>query len=250
MNKYVIMGVQGCGKGTQAKLLCEAFDFVHICVGDLFRWNIQAHTKLAAKIKRIMDAGRLVPDQIVGEVIRRRLDEHDWNYGFVMDGFPRNKTQAEFFLENYDINAVIHLLVPDEVVIKRVLARRLCRSCGVDYNLIYHRPEVEDVCDVCGGKLTSRPDDVEEVIRQRLSEYHQYTAPVVDLFQEKELVISIDGCQSIQAVQHDIRQQLGLRVNIEREVGSESKSSEAPSAPKIGADESIPISREVKNTAI
>lgn len=214
MNKYIIMGVQGCGKGTQAKLLCEAYDFVHISVGDIFRWNIQSHTKLAARIKRIMDAGRLVPDQIVGDVVRSRLEEHDWNFGFVLDGFPRNKTQAEFFLENYDIDAVIHLLVPDEVVIERVLARRLCRNCGLDYNLIYHRPELDDVCDVCGGKLTSRPDDVEEAIRHRLSEYHEHTSPVVDIFQSKGLVVSVDGCQSIGAIQHDIRQQLGLRTNV------------------------------------
>lgn len=210
MHKYVIMGVQGCGKGTQAKMLCKRFDLTHICVGDIFRWNIQSHTKLAAKIKRIMDAGRLVPDQIVDDVIRRRLEEHDWNYGFILDGFPRNEAQASFFLESYDIDAVIRLEVPDEVVIQRVLARRLCGQCGLDYNLIYHRPEVDDVCDVCGGHLKTRPDDVEEAIRTRLDQYHEHTAPVVDLFRRKELVVEIDGDQSVEEIQRDIRLRLGL----------------------------------------
>ena len=210
MHKYVIMGVQGCGKGTQAKMLCKRFDLTHICVGDIFRWNIQSHTKLAAKIKRIMDAGRLVPDQIVDDVIRRRLEEHDWNYGFILDGFPRNEAQASFFLESYDIDAVIRLEVPDEVVIQRVLARRLCGQCGLDYNLIYPRPEVDDVCDVCGGHLKTRPDDVEEAIRTRLDQYHEHTAPVVDLFRRKELVVEIDGDQSVEEIQRDSRLRRGL----------------------------------------
>ena len=103
MHKYVIMGVQGCGKGTQAKLLEEDFGLVHISVGDIFRWNIQNHTKMGARINRIISAGQLVGDEVVEEIIRRRLDEHDWNYGFILDGFPRSNVQAEFFLESYDI---------------------------------------------------------------------------------------------------------------------------------------------------
>ena len=117
MHKYVIMGVQGCGKGTQAKMLADDFDLVHISVGDLFRWNIQNHTKLAARIKRIIVEGQLVPDEIVEELIRKRLDDHDWNFGYILDGFPRNGRQALFFLESYDIDAVIHIDVPDDVVL-------------------------------------------------------------------------------------------------------------------------------------
>src|SRR5262245_65643045 len=106
MHKYVITGVQGSGKGTQAKLLCEALDLVHISVGDIFRWNIQNHTKLGARVRRLVDAGELVSDEVVDEVVRERLARHDWNYGFVLDGFPRNRMQAEFFLESYDVDAV------------------------------------------------------------------------------------------------------------------------------------------------
>ncbi|MCA9438362.1 MAG: nucleoside monophosphate kinase, partial [Candidatus Omnitrophica bacterium] len=122
MHKYIIMGAQGSGKGTQANLLKEEYNLVHISVGDIFRWNIQSHTKLGARIKRITEAGELVSDEIVEEIVQRRLQEHDWNYGFILDGFPRNKPQARFFLESYDIDAVIHIEVPDEAVIQRMLA--------------------------------------------------------------------------------------------------------------------------------
>ena len=210
MNKYVIMGVQGCGKGTQAKILAEDFDLIHISVGDMFRWNIQNHTKLAARIKRIVADGHLVSDEVVAEIVGRRLSQHDWNFGFILDGFPRNKTQAEFFLETYDIDAVINIEVPDKEVMKRVLSRRLCSNCGLDYNLILHRPEEPNKCDVCGGELVSRADDTEESIQSRLTDFHTKTKPVLDLFARKELIITVDGTQSVEAVQGQIRRKLGL----------------------------------------
>ena len=212
MHKYVIMGAQGCGKGTQAKLLASRFDLIHISVGDICRWNIQSHTKLAARIKRIIDAGKLVPDEIVEEVIRRRLDEHDWNYGFVLDGFPRNRPQAEFFLESYDIDAVILIDIPDEVVFQRIQARRLCSRCGLDYNLIHHRPAVENRCDVCGGLLEIRSDDRREAIQARLADYHAQTRPVVDLFRSKELVMEVDGTVKAEDLHEEICARLGLPV--------------------------------------
>ena len=208
MHKYVIMGVQGCGKGTQAKLLKEHLDLVHISVGDIFRWNIQSRTKLGARVKRLIAEGQLVSDEVVEEVVRRRLDEHDWNFGFILDGFPRNRRQAEFFLESYDIDAVILIDVPDEVVMERILSRLLCSQCGLDYNLIYHRPIKENVCDVCGGALVRRVDDNEESIRARLKDYHEKTSPILELFSKKELVIKVDGTQSPEMVQLEIRKQL------------------------------------------
>ena len=169
MRKYVIMGVQGCGKGTQAKLLADDFDLVHISVGDIFRWNVQHHTKLGAQVRRIMAAGELVGDDLVEAVVQERLGMHDWNYGFILDGFPRNAPQAAFFLESYDIDGVIHLELADEEVPVRVLARRLCSQCGLDYNLIHHRPASPDACDVCGGKLVQREDDNPEALAARLA---------------------------------------------------------------------------------
>lgn len=210
MHKYVIMGVQGCGKGTQAHLLEQALDVVHISVGDIFRWHIQNHTKLGAQVKRIVAAGNLVGDDVVEGIVRRRLDEHDWNYGFILDGFPRSAAQAQFFLESYDIDAVIHIRVPDEVVEQRVLSRRLCSTCGLDYNLISHRPEVENVCDVCGGQLVSRTDDTPEALADRLKDYHTKTEPVLDLFRRKELVLDVDGTPSTEEIQREIRARLGV----------------------------------------
>ncbi|MEO0966469.1 MAG: nucleoside monophosphate kinase [Planctomycetota bacterium] len=193
MHKYVIMGKQGSGKGTQAALLGKAFDLTHISVGDIFRWNIQSHTKLGAKVKRIVAAGQLVGDEVVEDIVHQRLQEHDWNYGFILDGFPRNSTQAEFFLESYDVDGVIHVDIPDDVVVERVMGRRVCSQCGLDYHLMFHRPENEGVCDVCGGKLVARSDDNEESLRARLTDFNQKTRPTLDLFERKELVVNIDG---------------------------------------------------------
>ncbi len=210
MHKFIIMGVQGCGKGTQARLLKEDFDLVHISVGEIFRWHIENHTKLSARVRRTIDNGELVGDEVVEEIVSSRLKEHDWNFGFILDGFPRNATQTAFFLESYDIDAVIHITLPDEVVRERVLSRRLCSFCGLDYNLIHHRPQVPDTCDVCGGKLISRPDDTEEALANRLRDYHTKTQPMLDRFRRKELVVETDGTGTIVEVQNQIRQQLSL----------------------------------------
>jgi adenylate kinase len=210
MYKYVIMGIQGCGKGTQAKMLCKDFGLVHMSVGDIFRWHIQSHTKLAAKIARSTAAGELVSDDIVEEIVRGRLDQHDWNFGFILDGFPRNRRQAEFFLESYDIDAVIQIDLDDQVVRDRVLNRRLCSRCGLDYNLIFHRPANPAICDVCGGKLTARDDDHPEAVANRLADYHNKTKPILDLFSRKELIVSVDGSKPAVGVQAEIREKLGL----------------------------------------
>jgi adenylate kinase len=210
MRKYVIMGVQGSGKGTQSKLLCAAFDMVHISVGDLFRWHVQNHTKLGAQVKRTMNAGELVGDDQVEAVVRQRLDQHDWNYGFVIDGFPRNARQAEFFMESYDIDAVIHLEIPDDEVRRRVLSRRLCPNCGMDYNLIADRPSVSGKCDICGHELVTRPDDTPEALDARLHDYHEQTRPVLELFARKEPVVTVDATPDADSVQASIRKALGL----------------------------------------
>jgi adenylate kinase len=205
MHKYLIMGIQGSGKGTQAKLLAQDLDLEHISVGDVFRWNVQHHTKLGAQVKRTIASGHLVGDDLVENVVRERLAQHDWNFGFIIDGFPRNARQAEFFLEGYDIDAVINLELADEEVHRRVLARRVCAGCGLDYNLMATRPVVKDVCDACGGELVARADDNPEALAVRLATYHEETKPVLEIFQRKEFVASIDASQSVEAVYADIR---------------------------------------------
>jgi adenylate kinase len=210
MQKYVIMGVQGSGKGTQGAMLARDFDLTQIAVGDIFRWHVQNHTKLGAQVRRTMAEGRLVDDDMVEAVVRQRLVDHDWNYGFVVDGFPRNARQAEFFLESYDIDGVIHLDLPDEEVRRRVLARRLCSNCGMDYNLIALTPKVRNRCDVCGGHLVRREDDTEAALANRLRDYHSKTNPVLELFRRKEFVVTVDARPDKATVQKDIRVQLRL----------------------------------------
>jgi adenylate kinase len=210
MRKYVIIGAQGSGKGTQSLLLARDLDLVHISVGDIFRWHVQNHTKLGAQVRRGMAAGELVGDDLVEGVVRDRLEQHDWNYGFIIDGFPRSRRQAEFFLESYDIDGVIHLDLPDDEVRRRVLARRLCSECGMDYNLIADRPTQEGRCDVCGGELVPREDDTEEAVTERLRLYREKTAPILELFGRKEYVVTVDARPGIDTVQRTLREKLGL----------------------------------------
>ena len=210
MHKYVIMGIQGSGKGTQAQLLAAELDLVHLSVGDVFRWNVEQHTKLGAQVRRIMAAGELVDDALVEAIVRQRLQDHDWNYGFIIDGFPRNVRQAEFFLESYDLDAVILLDLPDEEVAARVLSRRICAGCGLDYNVIGRRPDESEICATCGGQLVMREDDNPEALAARLHDYHAKTQPIIELFERKENVLRIDAKRAIPAVQGEIRHRLGL----------------------------------------
>jgi len=210
MRKYVIMGVQGSGKGTQSAMLAADLDLVHVAVGDIFRWNVQNHTKLGAQVRRTMAEGELVSDDLAEGVVKDRLSQHDWNFGFIIDGFPRNERQAEFFLESYDIDGVIYLDLPDSEVRRRVMARRLCENCGMDYNLIANSPQVEGQCDACGGKLVQREDDTEEALAVRLREYHSKTNPVLAIFGRKEYVVSVDARPSKEEVQRAIRTALKL----------------------------------------
>jgi adenylate kinase len=204
------MGIQGSGKGTQAAMLARDFDLTQIGVGDIFRWNVQNHTKIGAHVRRTMAGGELVDDDLVESVVNERLLRHDWNFGFILDGFPRNARQAEFFLESYDIDGVIHLELADAEVRRRVLSRRLCSGCGMDYNVIGHRPKVPDKCDVCGGTLVAREDDTEDALASRLRDWHEKTDPILTLLRRKERVVSVDASASVEAVQQAIRSALDL----------------------------------------
>lgn len=211
MHKYIIMGIQGSGKGKQSRLLAQDLQLVHISLGEIFRWHLDNHTKLAARIRQGIDAGEFVPDSVVQDLVRRRLEEHDWNYGFILDGFPRNRPQADFFLESYDVDAVIHIDVPDDVVLERLVARRHCSQCGKDYNLKFSPPKQPGICDACGGELQQRSDDTAPAIQARFESYHRVTEPVLDLFRQKSLVVDVDGAPAPEIVHANLRKALNLR---------------------------------------
>lgn len=193
--KLIIIGPQGAGKGTQAQLLCHEHDFVHISIGEIFRWHMEHHTKLAARVTRIMNEGRLVPDEIVQEVVSKRLEEHDWNWGFVLDGFPRTRSQAEYLFENWNLDHAVYLDIPDQIVHQRVLTRAALGQ---------------------GGGFTKRADDNPQALRVRLQEYHDKTAPLLQLFQNKNMLITVDGNRSIEDVHQGIVDALGLTEAVSR----------------------------------
>lgn len=189
MKHYIVFGPQGSGKGTQSKLLCEDYDLVHISIGDIFRWHVKNHTKLAARVKRITEAGHLVPDEIVEEVVRKRLEEHDWNYGFVLDGFPRTIRQAEYLFENWNMDKVIYLDISDEVVTERVM----------------YRARIGE-----GSGFTKRADDNPDALKVRLAEYHEKTKPLLELYRQKGILLTIDASRTVEEITHEVRQRLGL----------------------------------------
>lgn len=213
MGRYVIMGIQGSGKGTQARLLAADYDLIHIAMGEVFRGHIHNATYLGNAIRDLVEDGHLVPDSIVNQVLRTRLGEGDCQSGFVLDGYPRNLAQATFLLELLQLDAVINVEVPDDVVTARMLARRICNECGRDWNLQIQRPRIAGLCDDCGGGIVAREDDTPTAIASRLADFRSQTAPVLDLFREHDLVVTVDGTASPGRVQAEIRHQLGLAVS-------------------------------------
>ena len=210
MRKFVMMGVQGSGKGTQSKMLCDHCGFKHISTGDMFRDEIKNQTPNAQTISNLINKGNLVPDHIVEDIILKRLNQSDCSQGYILDGFPRNAHQAQFFIDNFDIDAVIVLEIPDHIVIKRILSRRLCSNCKRDYNIDYRPPKVQGICDDCGCKLIQREDDYEEAAQKRIAEYHASTSPAIELLAQKHPIQRFDATQDSKVVQQQIRTRFNL----------------------------------------
>lgn len=195
--RIIILGSPGSGKGTQAEYISEMLDIPHISTGNIFRHNIANGTSMGEKVKKYLDQGMLVPDELTNLVVRERLDGQDCEKGYVLDGFPRTLAQAqvlEAFLEekNRTIDMVISLEVPDEVVISRMAGRKMCQ-CGSTYHVLRKPPREDGICDRCGCILYIRDDDRPETIRKRLESYHAATSPLVEFYRNKALLRQVDG---------------------------------------------------------
>jgi len=195
--RVVILGKQGAGKGTQCVRLARHYVVPHISTGDMFRAAAKSGTPFGQKAKDYMDRGELIPDDIVTGLVQERLDQQDTKgRGFVLDGFPRTVYQAESLSKllpaERDINLVIDLEVPTEVVLERLAARRVCTDCGANYSLS-DRPRVDWICDVCSGDVVQREDDTEDAIRRRLDLYEEQTAPLIAWYLERGLLVTVDG---------------------------------------------------------
>ena len=192
--KLIFLGAPGSGKGTIAKLVGKQFKIPHISSGDIFRNEVAQKTKLGMEIKEDMEAGKLIPDKIVIDVLEKRLDKADCKNGFILDGFPRTIVQADALSKLEDIHCVVDLEIDEEYIVKRLLARRSCPQCNRDYNLITSlRPKHNEECDDCHVKLVRRADDSEKIIRDRQSIYQKQTKPLIDYYKKKNLLKEVDA---------------------------------------------------------
>jgi len=205
----ILLGAPGAGKGTQAKEVARTYGAPHLSTGDMFREHVSKGTELGRRAKPIMESGKLVPDEIVLEMVEERVGREDCAGGFVLDGFPRTLPQAKRLEEILRVLPLrralaVNLVVDEESVVKRIASRRTCRSCGAIYSTAAKMPQTEGKCDVCGGEVVQRPDDREEVVRQRLITYYQQTRPVVEFYRERGELLEVSGSKDIHEVQRDL----------------------------------------------
>jgi len=201
--KIIILGPQGSGKGTQAQIIADKYKLANISTGVMFREAVKNKTDLGKAVQAILDRGDLVSDELTNELVKERLSKSDCNSGFILDGYPRNLTQAEFLLSHQEITHVLEIWISDKEAVKRISGRRMC-SCGMIYHLEYNPPKVAGVCDRCGGRLFLRDDDTEEAVKQRLKIYHNETESMISFWKRYNTHYKINGEQKIPDVTRDI----------------------------------------------
>lgn len=212
--KIVFMGPPGAGKGTQAEKIIENYQIPHISTGDMFRKAIKDQTELGMEAKRYMDQGALVPDHVTIGIVKDRLSESDCKSGFLLDGFPRTVDQAKALDEiltslDSKIDYVINIDVDLDILKERLTGRRICRSCGATYHMVFNPPAVAGTCDKCSGELYQRKDDNEETVGNRLDVYVSQTKPLLDYYSLAGNLVNINGQQSIDLVFAEIQDVLG-----------------------------------------
>ena len=196
--KLILLGAPGAGKGTQAEVICNALNIPAISTGNIIREALRLGTEMGLKAKSFMDAGQLVPDDVVIGIIKERLAKDDCANGFILDGFPRTIPQAEALdAMGIIIDKVIDIEVPDEKIAARMSGRRVCKDCGASYHLEYKSPESEGVCDACSGELVQRKDDAPETVLDRLAVYHEQTEPLKEFYSKKGILRIVEGQEEI-----------------------------------------------------
>lgn len=196
--KLILFGAPGAGKGTQAEKICDKYNIPAISTGNIIRAALKDGTEMGLKAKSYMEAGQLVPDEVVIGIIKDRLKEKDCENGFILDGFPRTIPQAKALQDmGIEIDKVINIEVPDEKITARMSGRRVCSKCANSYHILYKKPKVEGVCDACGGELVQRKDDAPETVKARLVEYHEMTEPLKDFYQELGMLRTVIGQEEI-----------------------------------------------------
>ncbi|CDQ41400.1 MULTISPECIES: adenylate kinase [Virgibacillus] len=209
----ILMGLPGAGKGTQAEKINEKYNIPHISTGDMFRLAIKEGTDLGKKAKEYMDQGELVPDEVTIGIVRERLNKDDCKNGFLLDGFPRTINQAEALQDllqdmNETIDYVLHVDVPEEKLVERLTGRRICPTCGATYHVVYNPPKEDGICDKDGSQLIQRDDDKADTVKKRLSVNIEQTKPLLDFYEDKGYLVTVDGNQDIDQVFRDIQSKI------------------------------------------
>ena len=195
----ILMGAPGAGKGTQSANISEKWNIPAVSTGDMLRAAVKAGTELGVAAKACMDAGQLVPDQIVIGIIKDYLSSDSCKNGFILDGFPRSIPQAEALdAMGVKIDAVLSIEVEDEKIVERMSGRRICSACGASYHVVYNPPKADNVCDACGAALYTRDDDAAETVLKRLDTYHNITEPLKDYYAAKDLLICVKGMEKVE----------------------------------------------------
>lgn len=206
----ILMGLPGAGKGTQAERIRESFDIPHISTGDMFRAAIKEETELGKQAKSYMDAGDLVPDEVTVGIVRERLGKDDCRDGFLLDGFPRTTEQAEALEQiltdaGRELDYVLYISVNEGKLLERLSGRRICSNCGATYHVVFNPPEVEGVCDKCGGELHQREDDSKETVKNRLDVNKKQLKPILDFYRKRDYLHTVDGNRDIDSVFTEIK---------------------------------------------
>lgn len=208
--KCIFLGPPGAGKGTLAAKATDLLQVPHISTGAIFRSAIAAKSPLGIKVKEIIDSGKLVDDQTTIELVKERLGQEDAQKGYILDGFPRTIPQAEALAEFSSVEKVVNFDIPDTAVVERLSGRQVCKNCGANYHKLFLKPAREGVCDKCGGELYTRDDDKEEAILKRLEVYRAQTAPLIEFYREKGLLIDVDARPAVDKVVENFKAALGL----------------------------------------